>query len=437
MSTLLRCYPGDRVLELLLAVHLGVALLSSVAWLLAWRLGARAALRHLVLYSALFCCLASPAVAWLCSALGLTLFSIPVLREEQGRMANGVQPMEFNDACPPSHPSTDSPPGAEPPLPQLTATNGCACVAVAPAANESPLTSMSFAPGGEPAASLAEAPMSFRGIATGLMFAWAAGAVMMLARLAWKCGCVMQLRRSSRPLENEAPKALLKEIGARLGMRQLPLLLVSSRTIVPLAVGFGRPAIILPQHLLGAVSDNELRDILVHEMAHLRRGDQRIAFLQELAGALYWPVVSVHALNRDMRRTREELCDNVVLADRDAISYGETLLHIAKLLVKFRPIRPAIGILGGPGKLERRIARLIDPRRNTMTTTGRKTAFVIMFIFIGLGVLASATRFAASANADSAGRVNGPDGKPLSGARVFICPVSGTSKEAGKVVVRR
>src|SRR5439155_12603894 len=102
---------------------------------------------------------------------------------------------------------------------------------------------------------------------------------------------------------------------AKLGTRQVPLLLVSSRTVAPLAVGFGRPAVILPERLLGAISDNELRDVLMHEVARLQRGDQRSVLLQELPGARYWPIVSVHALNRELRRTREEICDNVVLAD--------------------------------------------------------------------------------------------------------------------------
>src|SRR4029077_18942899 len=135
-------------------------------------------------------------------------------------------------------------------------------------------------------------------------------------------------------------------------MRQVPLLLVSSRTVAPLAAGFGRPAVILPERLLGAFSDKELRDVLVHEVAHLQRGDQRIVLLQELAGALYWPIVSVHGLNRELQRAREELCDNVVLARRDAISYGETLLHVAELLLKARPMGAAVGILGGEGELE-------------------------------------------------------------------------------------
>ena len=78
--------------------------------------------------------------------------------------------------------------------------------------------------------------------------------------------------------------------------------------------------------------------MLLHEMAHVSRRDPWIVFLQELARALYWPIVPVHALIRELGRAREELCDNHVLQGRDALSYGETLLHLAELSQKARPL---------------------------------------------------------------------------------------------------
>src|SRR5947207_10854967 len=105
MSPLIRCSPGDRTLDFLLVVTLVVALASSAAWLIAWRLADQPALRHLVLFSALIGCLASPAVAWFCGAVGLTLVSIPLLRGEEGRMASGVTPMETDPVGMPPRPS--------------------------------------------------------------------------------------------------------------------------------------------------------------------------------------------------------------------------------------------------------------------------------------------------------------------------------------------
>jgi beta-lactamase regulating signal transducer with metallopeptidase domain len=455
MSAFLRCYPGDRVLDCWLVVALGVALVSSAAWLLSRRLGGKAALRHLVLLSGLIGCLACPPVAWLCAATGLTIFSFPVLRGKLDALASEGKPAEADPAWMPPRSSTDPPAvAANPSLPQTNPTieqNSGGAAAAAP--DEGPAISVASAPEGQ------GTPVSFRGIATGAMVIWASGAWMMLVRLAGKCGSVVRLRCSSRPLAKEDHRFLLSQVAARLGMRSVPRLLVSSRTVAPLAVGFGRPAIILPECLLAAISEDELRDVLVHEAAHLERGDQRIVLVQELAGALYWPIVSVHALNRELRRAREELCDNVVLACRDPIRYGNTLLHVAELLVGVRPTGAAAGIIGGPGQLEQRIAGLLDPGRNTQAAAGRKAACAVLFLFLAGAAIASATRLAASAVAAQSGaatpkppaasdpedpkfaghfhgRVNGPDGKPLSGARVFIVPAHGVNKGIGPVRAR-
>lgn len=130
------------------------------------------------------------------------------------------------------------------------------------------------------------------------------------------------------------------------------------------------------------MTGDQLHDILLHETAHLKRRDQWIVLLQHLAAALYWPIVPLHGLNRELQRASEELCDNVVLAASDPILYGETLLHVAELLVTPRSMGAAVGIFGARGELERRIAGLIDPRRNTMTRIGYKTACVVIVLFL-------------------------------------------------------
>src|SRR5262249_51575728 len=109
MSPLIRCYPGDRSLDFLLVVTVGVALASSAAWILARRLAGKAALRHLVLFSALVWCLAYPLVAWFCAATGLTLVSFPILRGEQSKMDSGGPPIETDSVSMPPGQSTDPP----------------------------------------------------------------------------------------------------------------------------------------------------------------------------------------------------------------------------------------------------------------------------------------------------------------------------------------
>lgn len=453
MSGLIHFFPEVLSRDFLLPVAAEVAIVSSTAWLVSRRLAHDAALRHLVLFSALICCLAIPVVTGVCAAAGLTLVSIPILNGEQSPMPSAVAEVEFDQqGMQPRLQSDPLPVAAEQPLPLTNvAVDKSAHVAAHSAANQSRTAPVPSEPNAQRGIGQSETRVSFRGLATSAIGAWTAGALLMLVHLAWNCGRVVMLRRSSRPAPSGQLRNLLEEVAVQLGVQPPALLVVSNRTISPLAIGFWRPAIVLPECLLGVAGDGELRNILVHEMAHLVRGDQRILLLQEFAGALYWPIVSIHWLNRELQRAREELCDNVVLAGRDAISYGETLLHVAELLMQALPVKTAVGIIGGPGELERRIAGLIDPRRNSSTTTSRRAAFATWLTCIAGSVLLSTTQFADSgqpagaggqetpptqlrpaisssddeqADGHFSGRVTGPDGKPVRGARIFILPLS-------------
>jgi hypothetical protein len=69
--------PGDRAVEFLLVVTLGVTFLSGVAWAVSRLLSGDVALRQRILLAGLICCLALPALAGLCSASRLVLVTVP------------------------------------------------------------------------------------------------------------------------------------------------------------------------------------------------------------------------------------------------------------------------------------------------------------------------------------------------------------------------
>jgi beta-lactamase regulating signal transducer with metallopeptidase domain len=397
MPGLIRFYPGDSVAGFLMVVILAVALASSAGYLISRRLARKAALRHHVLLCALISCLASPVAAWLCTAAGLAVVSVPILGDQAAERPAVLTPVKSEPEVMPSRSKARlSPANADSAPPQTRATTDPIRPVAAPRAiSQAPEWSTPAKARAMQSGRPVVQASTFRVLASGAMLVWVAGTLVMLLRLARNCARVVLLRRRSSPLDDARVQILLQEVVSQVGARHAPLVLVSSGTIVPLAVALGRPAVILPKHLLGAINHNELRDILVHEIAHLRRGDPRTLLLQELAGAIYWPIVSVHGLNRELQQAREEVSDNIVLAERDPISYGETLLHVAVLLVEARRMGAAVAMIGGPGRLERRIAGLIDPERNKMTKPGRKTACVVTILFTVCCAFASATRFAA------------------------------------------
>ena len=83
MSILQSGYPGDRAVEFLLIVGSGVALLLTMAWIVASRLPQRPAARHLVLSSAIGGSLSVPLLAAAFSATGFTLIAVPLLSHKE------------------------------------------------------------------------------------------------------------------------------------------------------------------------------------------------------------------------------------------------------------------------------------------------------------------------------------------------------------------
>jgi thiol-disulfide isomerase/thioredoxin len=227
--------------------------------------------------------------------------------------------------------------------------------------------------------------------------------------MAWGCWLVHRLQRSARPVADAMIYQLRDEICREAGIKRLPRLFTSPRAATPVAVGFLRPIVILPQQLIGAIGAEELRDVLLHEAAHVNRRDTLCVLAQELARAIYWPIVPVHALIRGLGRAREELCDNYVLQHRDALSYGETLLHLAELSLRSRPLGAAVGILHWRGELELRIAGLLQEGRSTMTRTNRTLACLVALLVLGGGAIAASTRFVAASRSDPGTPARAPD----------------------------
>ena len=162
----------------------------------------------------------------------------------------------------------------------------------------------------------------------------------------------------------------------------------SDRVWTPCVLGLFRPVIALPADALRNVSARQLGDVLVHEGAHVVRHDCVVALVQKIAGSVFWPHPLIHWLNRRLTIVREEVCDNYVLAGTDAVSYGETLLQFAQVVGRGRPMpAAAVGMLHGSGRLEQRIAGLVDERRNRHTRAGNFSRALALVAFGSLFLL--------------------------------------------------
>ena len=89
----------------------------------------------------------------------------------------------------------------------------------------------------------------------------------------WPCAVV--LRRCER-LDDRAWLCALERTQEMLNVSQAVALAKSDSLSVPLVVGWSRPVIVIPDGLTQTANAELIGLVLLHELAHVRRGDLRV-----------------------------------------------------------------------------------------------------------------------------------------------------------------
>jgi beta-lactamase regulating signal transducer with metallopeptidase domain len=390
MSALADLYPGHRVLDFCVIVAAVVALISSTAWGVSWLLKRRPAARHCVLLSALVASLASPFLVFAFVGSGRSFMNVPLVLTQDDSVPSPGMPKELET-------SGDVPPGGKLPVviePESVVPEHRAAAAVAE--QLPPNNSVVVEPKPPAVDSVIGRAHTFRLVVVGVLLTWFCGTVVVILGAMRSWIFLQRLRRSVQPISAASQLRALDEARRLLGARSSPAVGVSRLARAPLAAGAFRPVVILPHDLPAAINEDQLRDILMHEIAHIERRDNLVVVLQLIAKALFWPIPSIHLLNRELETAREEICDNHVLVCRDAVSYGETLLRVAQLACCGAMPAGTVGILHWRGKLEDRISGLIHKGRNTMTRMHPLIALGVLALFLSASAFLCGTSIVAA-----------------------------------------
>ena len=194
---------------------------------------------------------------------------------------------------------------------------------------------------------------------------WAVGLIFCLVRMVHGWLAVRRICRDASPLDRDRFGGVIDKAEKRFGLPRPLQILVSDQIGTAAALGGRHPQILLPTGYVAQLSPEELEPVLIHETAHLVRRDHRIALLQRLAAAVYWPHPLVHVLNRRLAQAREECCDNYVLQQFDPRQYAQLLLRLAEWPAAWMPPAPTLAFFSRRWKLEERIADLLDARRQS------------------------------------------------------------------------
>ncbi|MGA8867111.1 MAG: M56 family metallopeptidase [Candidatus Sulfotelmatobacter sp.] len=207
-----------------------------------------------------------------------------------------------------------------------------------------------------------------------LVAAWAAMAGWSLLRVGAGLVHLRALRRSCVPVDPDSLDAGVRETLLRNQGRPVALCL-SDHVHVPTAIGFGKPAVVVPAWLMKELSSSELDQVVLHELAHLRRWDDWTNLAQKIVKALLCFHPAIWWIERRLSLEREMACDDAVLAETASPrAYAECLAHLAEKSLIRRSMALAQAAVGRIRQTSLRVARILDVNRPAGTKRAWKPA---------------------------------------------------------------
>ncbi len=151
------------------------------------------------------------------------------------------------------------------------------------------------------------------GITGWVVCIWIGGVLLLSLRAAGGWLRAQRLKRRVLPASDE-----LLDMMARLQRRlslSAPVRLYASAIVqVPTVIGWLRPYVLLPVTAVTGLSESQLRAILAHELAHIRRHDYLVNLLQTAIETVLFYHPAVWWVGRQMRIEREHCCDDIAVA---------------------------------------------------------------------------------------------------------------------------
>ncbi|HLN27121.1 MAG TPA: M56 family metallopeptidase [Gemmataceae bacterium] len=192
---------------------------------------------------------------------------------------------------------------------------------------------------------------------------WIVGSVLFLAFTG------VRLRRVQRLLAycKEAPRTLqdrADRLGQKMALTAIPSIWLLSGRVSPMVWGLlGSPRLVLPAALWNRLDESQRDALLVHELAHIRRGDHWVRRLELVVTVLFWWHPVVWWARRRLHEAEEECCDAWVVATLPAAAeaYADALLATVAYLCQSGSALP----LGASGAgtvhlLKRRLVMILN-----------------------------------------------------------------------------
>jgi beta-lactamase regulating signal transducer with metallopeptidase domain len=192
---------------------------------------------------------------------------------------------------------------------------------------------------------------------------WIVGATIVLARLLLGFAAVQWLSKRTERADDAPWLTLALRLASDLGISKIAFRR-SERAAMPLAWGIIQPTVMMPA-AADSWTQDRLRIVLLHELAHVKRRDCLTHMLAQVTCAVYWFNPLAWMAARRVRAERERACDDLVLAaGTRGADYADQLLEIARAMSAGRyssVMATASLAMAHRSQLEGRLMAILDP----------------------------------------------------------------------------
>lgn len=215
---------------------------------------------------------------------------------------------------------------------------------------------------------------------------WAVVASVALLRLAFALWQLHQLRKQAAVVDLAALDTVLCKTLEEFQASRHVELRTSDRVHVPTAIGFFKPAIILPAWVIKELPIEQVHALLLHELAHLQRGDDWTNLIQKLLRAILFFHPAVWWIDSRLALEREMACDDIVLAQSaNRRDYALSLVSVAEKSFFRRGLALAQAAVSRMRHLSMRVKQILgarEPESNRMWKPALSLAVVLSAAFV-------------------------------------------------------
>ena len=205
-------------------------------------------------------------------------------------------------------------------------------------------------------------------------------------------GSLVYIHRAKNKYTYSPPANWQQKVEAlceKLQINKAVRLLESGYVKVPTVIGHLKPVILMPVGLLAGLPAEQVEAVLLHELAHIRRHDYVVNFLQTLAETVFFFNPGLLWISSLLRDERENCCDDI------ALEQTKNKREFVQALISFKEhsLRAGEYAVAFPGKkknhLLHRVSRIMSNKNQTLGPS-EKVFFMMGIVMLSMVVATAA-----------------------------------------------